>query len=110
MNTAQRALTAEQVRIILESTHISGRRLADTMGLPANTIQKVRRGFSYVSVHPEIPRWEADQRRIQCEENTVERCDRCVHWMKEHCTLDFPESRDIRFASRCAAYRAEEGQ
>ena len=105
MNTTQRALSDEQIKVILESKHIAGRRLADIMNVPVNTIQKVRRGFSYVNVHPEIPRWDADQRRVRYSNEMLERCDRCIHWLKERCTMDFPEARDIRFASRCSVFK-----
>jgi hypothetical protein len=104
MNITQRALTDEQIRVILESKHLSGRRLADIMDVPVNTIQKVRRGFSYVTVHPEIPRWDVDQRRTRYSLLSRERCDKCIHWIKEQCSMAFPEARDVRFASQWSIY------
>jgi transcriptional regulator with XRE-family HTH domain len=102
MSRTARALSEEQVRVVLTAEHLSSRHLSDLMGVSMNTIQKIRRGYSYRDFVPDLPRWE-DARQTRCERTPV--CERCIHWLRG-CSLGFPEAqRSMFFAGQCSAWR-----
>jgi hypothetical protein len=102
MKPAARALNEEQVKIILEAEHLTSRALAQIMGVSMNTVQKIRRGYSYRSVVPDVPRWE-DARPTRYERDNMT-CERCIHWIRG-CTMGFPEAqRSMLFARQCSVW------
>lgn len=100
--SAPRALSEEQVKVILEAEHLTSRSLAQIMGVSMNTVQKVRRGFSYRDAVPDIPRWEDARPTRYQRDNMI--CERCIHWLKG-CTMGFPEAqRSMTFARYCSVF------
>jgi hypothetical protein len=101
MKPAARALTEEQIRVVLAARqHMKSRQLAAIMGVSLCTIQKIWRGDSYKEVAPDMPRFPSPT--VPEQASLV--CERCIHWLKGHCTLQFPESRNVSFARQCSVF------
>lgn len=94
-----RALNEEAVLEVLTSDE-SLRKLARKHNTHVYTIQKARAGLSYREYFPEIPRpgvAAPGQQGLTCQS--------CIHHHRDgHCTLGFPEGRNINFARYCCVY------
>lgn len=92
-------LTPDQVLLILTRKDMTLRQLADVTGVSFSTVQKVWQGNSHRHIHPEIPR--APRQRT-----VGPRCNECIHYFKEACSMSFPEFRTqgITAAALCSAY------
>ena len=90
----KQSLTTEQIIETLTST-TSLRVLAKRYKCHPSTLSLVRLGKTHSDIAPHIPRW-----------STVQRCENCIHWLSELCSLGFPDpiSEGTSFARECATF------
>lgn len=91
-------LTDEQVYFALTRNDLSIQQVADLLEVSFSTIQNVRSNKRYAHLFPEI---ERKRQRVQGP-----RCNQCVHWLREQCSLDLPEPAEqgITAAALCVAF------
>ena len=110
------ARKAELVRAILEAPceqpHVA---VGDQLGVNRETVRRVRFGFLWKKVLPELERLEVGD-GLQGRNHT---CEQCTHWKPGRfayyergvrtrgigqCTLGIPESVNLKFARGCGAF------
>jgi hypothetical protein len=110
------ARKTELVRAILEAPCEQGHvTIADELGLHRETVRRVRFGYLWKNILPELERLEAGSGGL----SRIRTCEHCVHWkpgrfeVYEHgerirriglCTLDIPESVHPKYARGCGAF------
>ena len=94
-------LTEEQVLYALTSEK-TNRQVADELGVTSSTIQCIRTGRTWTHVLPDVPRPGVGAKRVGPS------CRDCVHYLRDACSLDFPEFKEIgpRAARYCVPYRS----
>lgn len=113
-------LKAQLVRVILNRPCEQGNQvIATELGLQRETVRRVRFGYLWRDVLPELERLEAGRGGLR----RIRSCEHCVHWKAgriesmEHgvrvrriglCTLDIPESIHPKFARGCGAFTERE--
>ena len=93
------------VRLILQSPDRTLNSLAAELGCSRETVRQVRRGLSYIDVHPELPRQGA---RPAPPPAGAPSCLRCNHWQNDDCGIGFPDPLEEGpgFAADCDLYAA----
>jgi transposase-like protein len=91
---APKKLTVEQVRRALTDQQISDVKLSRELGVSRQAISQIRRGISWASAFPELPRrpWSD--------------CSQCRHWSGTECGIGFPDPLEegTSFAGDCDLY------
>lgn len=90
-------ISENQVREILASP-ASNRQIGDTMGIHRSTISAIRLGKMLKHLAPDVPRWSAHKR-----------CDKCIHWLSNRCSFDFPDpiEEGLAVARDCLQFRGK---
>ena len=107
---------AELVKAILDAPCEQGHvTIGDQLGLNRETVRRVRFGYLWKNVLPELERLEIGTGGSA----RIRNCEQCVHWKPgridflEHgvrtrrtgvCTLDIPESIHPKYARGCGAF------
>jgi len=85
-------VSPEAVRDILlsqDSHKVTARR----HGVSRQTVEQIRFGMGHKNLFPEIPRRNSFAKHS---------CESCALWLKDKCSLDFPESaQNLYFAGEC---------
>lgn len=94
-----RKVTEAQVARILESNE-SNTRLAKELGFCTHTILKIRKGRIHADIRPDLERKPDFVAKPRL-------CHQCIHWSRDKCTMDFPESKQVGYANVCSVFEKE---
>ncbi len=92
-------VTEAQVVRILESNE-SNTDLAKELGFCTHTILKIRKGRIHSDIRPDLERKPDFVAKPKL-------CHECIHWSRNKCTMDFPESRRPGYANICSVFERE---
>ena len=122
MGEFDQARKVQLVQTILEEPCEKGHQtIATQLGMHRETVRRIRFGYLWRDVLPEMERLEAGRGGL----GRIRTCEHCTHWnpgrfdSMQHgvrlrrlglCTLDIPESQHPKFARGCGAFTEREQQ